>query len=241
VPRSAEIFAAFNDVVAQIRATPSDEERRLRDEAAVATVRQQKLVAACAALETDIARLAAEKTRVEDGRSFAHYVVQRMQSDDYRKQLGIVSLLHRDFGTLSERLRKREGGGPPIDRIVLYIDDLDRCEEKQVVEVLQAVHLLLAFKLFVVVVAVDSRWLLRSLQQHARVFQPDAGGDQGLSEEERLHWQSTPLNYLEKIFQIPFTLRRMDPAGFENMIAHLTAPPTTTRPTLFQLGLCGLD
>ena len=48
---------------------------------------------------------------------------------------------------------------------MLYIDDLERCEPDQVVQVLQAVHLLLAMELFVVVVGVDPRWLLRSLQE----------------------------------------------------------------------------
>ena len=38
---------------------------------------------------------------------------------------------------------------------LLYIDDLDRCSEDKVVKVLEAVHLLLAFKLFVVIVAVE--------------------------------------------------------------------------------------
>ena len=52
----------------------------------------------------------------------------------------------------------------PIDRIVLYIDDLDRCSPRQVVDVLQAVHLLLALDLFVVVVGVDPRWLLHALR-----------------------------------------------------------------------------
>jgi hypothetical protein len=52
---------------------------------------------------------------------------------------------------------------PRIDRIILYIDDLDRCPPRRVVELLEAVHLLLAVDLFVVVVAVDPRWLLRSL------------------------------------------------------------------------------
>ncbi|MEZ5024500.1 MAG: P-loop NTPase fold protein [Chitinophagales bacterium] len=42
-----------------------------------------------------------------------------------------------------------------VERIVLYIDDLDRCPPKKVVEVLQAIHLILAFPLFVVVVGVD--------------------------------------------------------------------------------------
>ena len=114
---------------------------------------------------------------------------------------------------------------PRIDRIILYIDDLDRCPENKVVEVLQAVHLLLAFPLFVVIVGVDPRWLLHSLKQHSKVFQgsaPDAGNG-GIDEEER-HWQSTPLNYLEKIFQIPFTLRPMAYDGFGEFIEDLASP-----------------
>ncbi|MFZ0749506.1 MAG: P-loop NTPase fold protein, partial [Pyrinomonadaceae bacterium] len=114
---------------------------------------------------------------------------------------------------------------PRIDRIVLYIDDLDRCPEDKVVDVLQAVHLLLAFPLFVVIVGVDPRWLLHSLKQHSKVFQgaPEAGNN-GTDEEER-HWQSTPLNYLEKIFQIPFTLRPMAYDGFGEFIEDLASPP----------------
>ncbi|MDX6289162.1 MAG: hypothetical protein QOH42_961 [Blastocatellia bacterium] len=118
---------------------------------------------------------------------------------------------------------------PRIDRIVLYIDDLDRCPEKNVVEVLQAVHLLLAFPLFVVIVGVDPRWLLHSLKQHSKVFQgaPEAGNN-GTDEEER-HWQSTPLNYLEKIFQIPFTLRPMAYDGFGEYIEDLARPTEDAR------------
>lgn len=54
----------------------------------------------------------------------------------------------------------------PLERIVIYIDDLDRCRPDHVVQMLEATHLLLALDLFVVVVAVDSRWLTRALQIH---------------------------------------------------------------------------
>ncbi|XXX98908.1 P-loop NTPase fold protein [Sorangium sp. So ce204] len=56
----------------------------------------------------------------------------------------------------------------PFDRIVLYVDDHDRCRPDQVVNMLEAIHLLLALDLFVVVVAVDSRWLIRALEVHYR-------------------------------------------------------------------------
>jgi hypothetical protein len=110
---------------------------------------------------------------------------------------------------------------PRIDRIVLYIDDLDRCPEDKVVDVLQAVHLLLAFPLFVVIVGVDPRWLLHSLKQHTKVFQGKPEAANGGTDEEQRHWQSTPLNYLEKIFQIPFTLRPMAYDGFGEYIEDL--------------------
>ena len=65
--------------------------------------------------------------------------------------------------------------GPSIERIVLYIDDLDRCPSGQVVKVLEAVSLLFGFPLFVVG-AVDSRWLVHSLRhEYAHVFRGVSG------------------------------------------------------------------
>ena len=93
-------------------------------------------------------------------------------------------------------------------------------------------HLLLAFPLFIVVVGVDSRWLLHSLRQHSTVFKSDNEEDDGLAAEERVHWQSTPFNYLEKIFQVPFNLQPMNKDGFVALIDDLTI--TKTRPAVSQ-------
>lgn len=158
----------------------------------------------------------------------ADFIKQRSQSTDYTKHLGVISRARDDFEQLSILLEKekqdREARAtllPRIDRIILYIDDLDRCPEDKVVDVLQAVHLLLAFPLFAVVVGVDSRWLLHSLREHLRVFQTGSSNSEEMSKEERTHWQSTPLNYLEKIFQIPYTLRPMESHGFGEMVDNL--------------------
>ena len=107
---------------------------------------------------------------------------------------------------------------PQIDRIILYIDDLDRCPVKRVVEVLEAVHLLLALKLFVVVVGVDSRWLVRSLQRH---YQAQLSSDEGIvpqRQDDLAYWDTTPQNYLEKIFQIVFSIRSMGRIGYESLL-----------------------
>jgi hypothetical protein len=86
------------------------------------------------------------------------------------------------------------------------------------------VHLLLAFPLFVVVVGVDPRWLFHSLRTRLKAFDGQSNGNAG-DESERLRWESTPLNYLEKIFQIPFTLRPMGNSGYELLIDDLTKTP----------------
>jgi KAP family P-loop domain len=70
--------------------------------------------------------------------------------------------------------------------------------------VLQAVHLLLAFPLFVVVVGVDMRWVERSLKlRHRHLL---AAGD------------AAPRDYLEKIFQIPFWLEPLDTEASRRML-----------------------
>jgi hypothetical protein len=171
---------------------------------------------------------------IESGRYLEDFLHERVASKDYAEQLGIIAMVRKDFETLSNRLSKGieinddetkdSGELIKIDRIILYIDDLDRCIPKRVVEVLQAVHLLLAIKLFVVVVAVDSRWLLNALRWHYQELFKFGSEILDISKEEEAAWISTPYNYLEKIFQIPFTLRPMTDEGYSKLVKSLFDP-----------------
>lgn len=114
---------------------------------------------------------------------------------------------------------------PTIERIVLYIDDLDRCPPSRVVEVLGAVHLLLAFPLFVVVVAVDERWLVGSLQEHHAGQLRDADERSLPQLRDTFEGLAQPRDYLEKIFQIPYWVPRMTTLGAQALVAELV---TTT-------------
>ncbi len=102
---------------------------------------------------------------------------------------------------LSELASRKVKTTLPFQRIVLYIDDVDRCPPEKVLEVLQAVHMLLAFKLFVVFVAVDVRWVASSLAQQYRgmLRQPDKPGE-----------VTSASDYLEKIFQVPYWVPGVD-------------------------------
>jgi hypothetical protein len=116
-------------------------------------------------------------------------------------------------------LQAARAGGKGIDRIILYIDDVDRCPPHMVVDILQAVHLLLAYDLFVVVVSVDPRWLLRSLEVQVSQLKP---GGSTLTEG----MEATPQDYLEKIFQIPFSVRPMGQQGFARLMRRLLPDST---------------
>jgi len=166
-----------------------------------------------------IEELEKELRQVTPGRVLVDFISERVGSQDYRKHLGIAALIRNDFEQLSrliadqndrfERDEQAEGEEESllINRIVLYIDDLDRCPPERVVQVLQAVHLLLAFPLFVVVVAVDARWLAQSLQKHYQeLLAPDVRRN-GVRLPEDFGRQASPQDYLEKIFQIPFWVR----------------------------------
>jgi len=190
---------------------------------------------------------------IKQGRSICRYIEERARSDEYQKYLGLVALVRKDFETLALRMEEsrqqaEKAAGPQapgsaeekgvllsqsgkqlsrIDRVILYIDDLDRCPADRVVEVLEAVYLLLAFKLFVVVVGVDSRWLLRSLERH--YAGQLAERESGFSDDEA-YWMSTPQNYLEKIFQVPFSIRPMGRAGYQNLVTELLRSSTAPAP-----------
>ncbi len=180
-------------------------------------------------------------------RRLARFIEARARSADYRGQLGLVGLARKDFQELSEifadteALRKKirehpdqaEGLkklGASIDRIMLFVDDLDRCQPDKVVDVLQAIHLLLAFPLFGVVVGVDQRCLKQSLRMRfeglltppRRGASSDNHAHEGTPNVEEV--AATPLDYLEKIFHIPFHLPAMDKDGFATLVEGLTEP-----------------
>lgn len=185
-----------------------------------------------------IAEAQAEIQRINSGGLVYDFLEARIQDARYLDRLGLISIIRKDFEKLGVLLNdwnknhedidggekdspKPELDPVPIKRIILYIDDLDRCPPKRVVEVLQAVHLLLAFDLFVVVVAVDARWLERSLNES---YNPKNGSKES-SPTSLPHHRFNAHNYLEKIFQIPFSLPSMDKDGYGKLVSDMITAP----------------
>lgn len=173
-------------------------------------------------LKKDLYNESSKLSKIEDdiediksGKFLASFIEGRAVSNDYKDHLGLISSVRDDFEKLTTEIKNHklsadDGKEIIIDRIILYIDDLDRCQPEKVVEVLEAVHLLLAFDLFVVVVGVDPRWLTGSLNLTHQNFK-----------DTKLN--ITPKQYLEKIFQIPFKVKSMNESNKKALVQQLLA------------------
>jgi hypothetical protein len=179
------------------------------------------------------------------GKAFFNFISAKTKDERYDRNLGIISVIRKDFETLSELFRDynipenlkgeelkqaekkkeeqeafKELFNKPLDRIVLYIDDLDRCPEDRVIEVLEAVNLLMAYPLFVVVVGVDPRWVKNALiKKYTLQFTGIMNNQEHLEKHgvQPIH----VTDYLEKIFQIPFHLNEADESGVDKLLDNI--------------------
>lgn len=210
----------------------------------------------------------AELKRLSSALLLEEFIKDRLSTDEYRKQLGFLALVRRDIERLSHLidqanknwLRTDNQDAPPlINRIVLYIDDLDRCKESTVLAVLEAVHLLLAFPLFVCAVAVDPRWVEKCLRAaHRQLFVDEdsqrmrdhrqslgepagmvgapsaprqSNGHQGRPDSAgRLNAPATVGDYLEKIFQIPIWMAPIASRARAALVNTLLGPTASPLP-----------
>lgn len=257
----AEVTAAHNTTVSTLRTAATDRliavnklgEQLKQLEQAPATARlalealeKQREVAieqqekSAAMVEVKKAELA----RLTTGTLLDEFLDGRVSNDGYLKELTIFSRIRNDFKRLSDLMTKANEEyingkvvePPTVSRIVLYIDDLDRCPADRVVEVLKLVHLLLAFPLFVCVAAVDPRWIRRCLRQAPGLM--DATDRTELDNEVGI--PATAADYLEKIFQIPLWLRPVPSEQRAAIARTLLDPSESSEEPLFDLSVTEL-
>jgi KAP family P-loop domain len=194
------------------RTDPNAQELELTKELANLDAEIQKQSAEITSAEQQAAAAAAELQRIDAGGLVYDFLQERRESNQYLAHTGLISTIRQDLERLGKLLSDLSmSPDRKIGRIILYIDDLDRCNPDKVVEVLQAVHLLLAFDIFNVVVGVDGRWLERSLDA---VYKRN-------TQQLEIAAPFTAQEYLEKIFQIPYALPPMTERGFADLVDDL--------------------
>lgn len=150
----------------------------------------------------------------------------------YRDRRFIASILSdRDRGRDSMAqvytdMRKMLDALPENTRIAVFIDDLDRCSPDRVIEVLEAINLLLAFKQFVVFMAVDTRVVASIVEANYENTLAKAG--------------ISGYEYLDKIVQLPFNVPKARPRdlyAYLNTLIQAPADETSTNTGSFRIPL----
>jgi hypothetical protein len=198
-------------------------------------------------LNQKIADLRERLALIDASARLAAFLGDRAAPSAYQEYRGLLGQVRNDLTRLSgdldaartEWIVSGAATPPPLERIVLYIDDLDRCPPRRVVEVLEAIHLMLALELFVVVVAVDARWLIRSLEYHYRELFSASDGSMitapASSPPDADPGPASPVDYLDKIFQIPYVLAPPPPAAMASYLRALL--PSAVSPATDAQGL----
>ncbi len=227
VKRSADIAKQVGDADEKALKDLLQSEVALRE----ATTEADALQAAAIQASQQLSRYVAPDGKPNPPRLLRYVLEDDPDTKALAAEIGLIGRTRRLFQTVDdiareERLAKPAERTAP-DRVVLYIDDLDRCTDEQVYNVLQAIHLLLAFELFVVVVGVDVTRVQGAL---ARALAPREA--RGMDQDERTGLAAA---YLEKIFQVAFWLAPLaadDPDGgsFGRYLRDLAGPPRRAAP-----------
>lgn len=108
-----------------------------------------------------------------------------------------------------------EAEGEEYRRVVVFIDDLDRCLPESTVEILEAIKLFLNSKHCIFVLGVDRRVITESIRIRYKDFTPAS---------DKAESPITGDNYLEKIIQLSFQLPPIRTKDIEGFIKELKMP-----------------
>lgn len=238
------VWKAFEEARKKLQDRVREAETRWGEiEKEVDTLRREELGKA----KTEVTRVEGEvrraQTRLDQAlatygtpvarRDLKEFLRARLEEGDYLERLGPLQQVEQDLrelavilATVQKKKAESEETSEEGDdaeataatgRIVLMIDDLDRCPPDKVVVVLEAIQLLLAENVylekaawpFVVVLGADTRVLTRALESHYEgILSP---------------WESpTGLDYLEKIIQIPYRVPAVREDRYTSYLEKLT-------------------
>lgn len=131
-----------------------------------------------------------------------------------KKKMESVSAVHRLRKQLQEAVDEITDQGRS-GRLVIFIDDLDRCIPTVVVRVLESVRLFLDLKHTIIFMAIDKE----IVQQGIRVTYKDLGFQEDI-------FGSLTSDYLDKVIQLPFVLHPLQPATVGRYLEKLGLPPS---------------
>lgn len=122
----------------------------------------------------------------------------------FKDMLGIQSEIQSELRHLLECWLPLDKDGNPQKRIILFVDDIDRCSEERIVQLIDALRVMLEdeeiSKRVIVIAAIDERMLKRAIKwKYRELLEADKIVDNDVKQ-----WQATTLQitseYMDKLF-----------------------------------------
>ncbi|HBY06357.1 MAG TPA: hypothetical protein DEH22_00655, partial [Chloroflexi bacterium] len=157
--------------------------------------------------------------------------IQRERSQIYIQQVQFLEQFQAKFRELvDEHIVQKKL------RLVVFVDDLDRCLPEKAVEVLEAIKLFLDVPGCVFVLGLDDKVIARGVEiKYRQLGLPE--GEEGEARQQRL---VEGARYLEKIIQLPFQLPPIDRDEMESFVCSLVDDWAHAEcPRVFAAGLGG--
>ncbi len=137
-------------------------------------------------------------------------ILAREAKTYYMAQLESMEQFEAGFETALRLILGEDG------RLVVFVDDLDRCLPEKAIEILEAIKLFLNVPQTVFVLGMDREIVRRGIESHYGVVLRPAAGENA----------ELPINgdaYLQKMIQIPFNLPPLDASSRIDFIQNLEA------------------
>ena len=135
---------------------------------------------------------------------------EQIYNERHKKVVSILRTLRNELQKVINYITEEGKKG----RLVIYIDDLDRCVPTKIIGLLEAIKLFLDLRHVIVFMAIDKE----VVQQGIQVFYKDFD----LPKEK---FDTITADYMDKMIQLPLYLRPLGSDQIENYLKHLPFAP----------------
>lgn len=129
---------------------------------------------------------------------------------------GAQSLYVAAFQELERAFKELAVGG--VTRVVVFVDDLDRCLPGNALDLLESMKLFFDLPGFVFVVGLDEDVVQRAIRAKFAEQEDRVPSQQGTSESAIREGQRLGREYVKKIFQVPYSLPAMVPQQLDDLL-----------------------
>ncbi len=151
--------------------------------------------------------------------------IQRERTKIYIEQIQFLEQFQKTFTGLIQKHVKP-------NRLVVFVDDLDRCLPEKAIEVLEAIKLFLDAEDCVFVLGLDQEVIARGIEMKYKELGEKQEGD------ESRHFTIEGVRYLEKIVQLPFQIPPVEQNDMGDFVEGLSKEwPHEECPKVFAEGL----